>query len=408
MKLTTKGRYAVLALTEIALSEDKNLINRATKGVYELGSVFKTFTYAAGLNEGSIDPDTEFKNLKKKIYCSNFVIGEYDDEIPSDLTAEQILIRSGNIGSIRIAQKVGLEKFPKFLNDLGLLNTLDFDIEEIGSPLKFKWGKCKLATASFGHGITTTPLQLAKAYDILGNGGYKIDPFILKDMEKAVSRTIKAINRNEKIGIFGDYDVDGATSTALLAKYFLSIKQKIKTYIPERKTEGYGPTAKSFKNLINNGVKLIFTVDCGTLSYEPINIAKEKKVDVIVLDHHKSDTILPNAHAIVNPNRFDDNSKLNYLCAAGVCFVFLVALNNKLREENWFKTNKIDEPNILDFLDLVSLGTVCDVVPLIGLNRAIVKQGLKVIKSRSNLGLKTLYDLSKINLAQTFWKELKA
>ena len=171
-------------LNKRQLLEDKNLINRATKGVYELGSVFKTFTYAAGLNEGSIDPDTEFKNLEKKIYCSKFPIGEYDNKIPSDLTAEQILIRSGNIGSIRIAQKVGLEKFPKFLNDLGLLNTLDFDIEEIGTPLKIKWGKCKLATSAYGHGITTTLLQLAKGYSIISNGGYEVKPTLILDEAK--------------------------------------------------------------------------------------------------------------------------------------------------------------------------------------------------------------------------------
>ncbi len=171
-------------LNKRQLLEDKNLINRATKGVYELGSVFKTFTYAAGLNEGYIDPDTEFKNLKKKIYCSKYSISEYDEKIPTDLTAEQILIRSGNIGSIRIAQKVGEEKFKNFLNDLGLLNTLEFDIEEIGSPLKLKWGKCKLATSAYGHGITTTPLQLAKGYSILSNGGYDIKPTLILDKKK--------------------------------------------------------------------------------------------------------------------------------------------------------------------------------------------------------------------------------
>ena len=122
---------------------------------------------------------------------------------------------------------------------------------------------------------------------------------------------------------------------------------------------------------------------------------------MIVLDHHQSDIKLPKAHAIVNPNRFDDSSELNYLCAAGVCFMYLVALNKKLRGENWFKTNNIDEPNILNLLDLVSLGTVCDVVPLIGLNRALVKQGLKVVKKRSNLGLKTLYDLCEIESQPT-------
>jgi len=222
------------------------------------------------------------------------------------------------------------------------------------------------------------------------------NPMKLKDMNEAIERTYKTINNFDLIGIFGDYDVDGATSTALLAKYFLSIKQKIKTYIPERKTEGYGPTEKSFKSLINSGAKIIFTVDCGTLSHEPIKIANKSNVDVIVLDHHQSDILLPKACAIINPNRHDDTSNLNYLCAAGVCFVFLVALNKKLRESKWFENNNINEPNMLNFLDLVSLGTVCDVVPLIGLNRAMVKQGLQILKKRTNLGLKTLFDLCKI------------
>ena len=227
------------------------------------------------------------------------------------------------------------------------------------------------------------------------------NPLLLKDMNNAIERTYLSISRNEAIGIFGDYDVDGASSTALLARYFLSINQKIQTYIPDRHTEGYGPSINGFNQLINNGAKTIYTVDCGTSSFGPIKLAKESKVDVIVLDHHQSDVKLPSAYAIVNPNRFDDTSGLNYLCAAGVCFVFLVALNKKLRDENWFKKNKIDEPNILNFLDLVSLATVCDVVPLIGLNRAIVKQGLKIIKKRSNLGLKTLYDLCKIESQPT-------
>ena len=227
------------------------------------------------------------------------------------------------------------------------------------------------------------------------------NPFSLKDMDSAVDRTYKALNNKEIIGIFGDYDVDGATSTALLSRFFLSINQSIETYIPDRKKEGYGPSIKGFDRLIKSNAKLIFTVDCGTLSYEPINFAQKKETDVVVLDHHQSDTRLPKAYALVNPNRYDDTSKLNYLCAAGVCFMFLVALNKKLRETDWFKLNKVFEPDILNLLDLVSLGTVCDVVPLIGLNRAIVKQGLKVMKKRKNLGLKTLYDLCKINSQPT-------
>ena len=227
------------------------------------------------------------------------------------------------------------------------------------------------------------------------------NPFRLKDMKNATEKTYQAILKKEIIGIFGDYDVDGASSTALLSRYFLSIKQKIQTYIPDRRIEGYGPNLTGFDYLINNGTKIIFTVDCGTQSFKPINYAQKLNIDVIVLDHHQSDIKLPSACAIVNPNRYDDTSGLNYLCAAGVCFVFLVALNKKLRDENWFKKNQIIEPNILNFLDLVALGTVCDVVPLIDLNRALVKQGLKIIKNRSNLGLKTLYDLCKIDSQPT-------
>jgi len=234
-----------------------------------------------------------------------------------------------------------------------------------------------------------------KIKDLLPN------PFNLKDMRNAVNRVYESIINSEKIGIFGDYDVDGATSTAILTKYFSLIKHDVNTYIPDRHKEGYGPTKEGFDKLIKLGSNLIFTVDCGTLSFDPINFAKDKDVDVIVLDHHQSDTKLPKALAIINPNRYDDDSELKYLCAAGVCFVFLIALNKKLREKNWFKKNNINEPDVLNFLDLVSLGTVCDVVPLVGLNRAIVKQGLKVIKQRSNLGLKTLYDLCKIESKPT-------
>jgi single-stranded-DNA-specific exonuclease len=222
------------------------------------------------------------------------------------------------------------------------------------------------------------------------------NPYILKDMDKAIERTEKAIFNNEKIGIFGDYDVDGATSTAILGKYFELLNVPFEIYIPDRKHEGFGPNEKGFLEFINLGVNLIFTVDCGTLSYGPINFAKEKNLDVIILDHHQSETKLPLAHSIVNPNRFDDRSELNYLCAAGVCFLFLVALNKRLRDKNWFLDNSIKEPDLMNILDLVSLGTVCDVVPLVGLNRAIVHQGLKVLKKKKNLGLKTLIEVSNI------------
>ncbi len=222
------------------------------------------------------------------------------------------------------------------------------------------------------------------------------NPFVLKDMEISVKRITDSIKNKEKIGIFGDYDVDGATSTAILGQYLKLLNHPFEIYIPDRKSEGYGPTIPSFEKLIDKGVKIIFTVDCGTLSFDPIKFLKKKKIDVIVLDHHQSVTKLPEAHSIVNPNRYDDKSNLNYLCASGVSFMFLVALNKILREDNWFKNNSINEPNLINFLDLVSLGTVCDVVPLVGLNRAFVKQGLKVLKNKKNIGLKTLIEICKI------------
>ena len=227
------------------------------------------------------------------------------------------------------------------------------------------------------------------------------NPNTLKDMGKASKRIVNAVMLNQKIGIFGDYDVDGATSTAILGNYFKKINHIFEIYIPDRKTEGYGPSEKGFKVLIDKGVKLIITVDCGTLSFKPIDFASKNNIDVLVLDHHQSDVELPNAHSIVNPNRLDDNSNLNYLCAAGVCFMFLISLNRELRNLNWFKQNKIPEPDLINFLDLVSLGTVCDVVPLIGLNRAIVKQGLKVFRSKKNLGLSTLLNICKIETEPT-------
>ena len=210
---------------------DTNFINRATKGVYEFGSVFKTFTLAAGIHEGTVEPETEFKNLEKSIKCGKNTISEYDKKIPSTLTAEQILIRSGNIGSVRIGQAIGLEKFKKFLSELGLLNPIEFDIEEVGVPLSFKWGKCKLATASYGHGITTTILQLANAYSIIVNGGYKIKPTLIKNYKKTnnknilkneVSKKINPILRKivttkegtASLANINGYEVGGKTGTA--------------------------------------------------------------------------------------------------------------------------------------------------------------------------------------------------
>ena len=230
--------------------KDVNYINRATKGVYEFGSVFKTFTIAAGLNEEVIEPETEFIDLPNKIKCAGKSIGEYDNKIPSDLTAEQILIRSGKIGSVRIGQKVGIERFKSFLENIGVLNKIEFDIEEVGQPIPFIWGKCKLATSSFGHGITTTPLQLAKGYSIITNGGYDIKPTLIKNnlekkenknkiLKSEVSEKINLILRkvvSTEEGTAGlanvaGYEVGGKTGTAEKVKYGGYTKDKINTFV---------------------------------------------------------------------------------------------------------------------------------------------------------------------------------
>ncbi len=178
---------------------DPNFINRVTKGVYEFGSVFKTFTLSAAFNKKIIEPETEFTGLPKSLTCAGFPIKEYDQKLPSSLTAEQILIRSGNIGSVRIAQKIGEENFRTFLDKLGVIEGINFDIEEVGKPIKFKWGKCPLATASFGHGITTTLLQIVKAYSIIINGGFDIQPILIKQNKKFKRKRLIDKNVSEKI-----------------------------------------------------------------------------------------------------------------------------------------------------------------------------------------------------------------
>ena len=227
---------------------DKNYINRATKGVYEFGSVFKTFTIAAAFEEKIIEPETKFTDLPKSLTCAGFPIREYDNKIPTNLTAEQILIRSGNIGSVRIGQKVGQEKFKLFLSKIGILKKIDFDIEEVGTPVKFNWGKCPLATASFGHGITTTLLQIVKAYSIIVNGGYYINPTLIKNSkitrpEKVLDENIsskilpilrKIVSTKEGTANLADiegYEIGGKTGTANKSFKGMYSKEKINTFV---------------------------------------------------------------------------------------------------------------------------------------------------------------------------------
>lgn len=222
------------------------------------------------------------------------------------------------------------------------------------------------------------------------------DPYILKDMEKAVERIASAVQNKQNIVIFGDYDVDGATSSALLYRYFQQLGITVRVYIPDRIDEGYGPNETAFETLAQEGAQLIITVDCGTTSFDPLQKAKDLGLDVIVIDHHSAEPRLPEAHAIVNPNRLDEPANpLQHLAAVGMSFLLCVALNRHLRTIGYFQTGT--EPNLMDLLDLVALGTVCDVMPLKGLNRAFVKQGLKVMAARKNLGLKTLSNVTKID-----------
>ena len=221
------------------------------------------------------------------------------------------------------------------------------------------------------------------------------EPFLFKDLEKGVKRLADEVENFRPIGIFGDYDVDGATSAAMISSYLEYCGLKTFIHIPDRFLEGYGPNEKALKGLYQKGAELIITVDCGISSFEPLKAMSSVNIDLIVIDHHNPDTTLPPAYAIINPKRIDTHKGYEDLCAAGVTFIFLIGLNRELRQRGFFK-NKI-EPDLFSFLDLVALGTVCDVVPLIGINRAFVKQGLSIMKKRENPGIKALCDISKIN-----------
>ena len=254
MDINTGEVISLVSLPDFDLNkretiEDLNYTNKVTKGVYELGSVFKTLTLAAAFENNIVEPDTNFEKLEKKIFCAGNLISEYDNKLPTNLTADQILIRSSNIGSVRIAQKVGLEKYKNFLNKLGILSKIEFDIEEVGQPLNFRWGKCKLATSSFGHGIATTPLQLAKAYSIISNGGYEIKPTLIKKEKKnilikkilktEVSQKInpilrKVVSTEEGTANFANipgYEIAGKTGTADKVKNGIYTKDKINTFV---------------------------------------------------------------------------------------------------------------------------------------------------------------------------------
>lgn len=225
------------------------------------------------------------------------------------------------------------------------------------------------------------------------------DPYVLKDMQSAAERVAKAIENKEKIAIIGDYDVDGATSTAELTRFLRAVGTEPLIHIPSRE-EGYGPSDLAFAEFAAGGAKLVITIDCGTTAFDVLNRAAAEGFEIVVLDHHEAEVELPKVYAVVNPKRLDETNSykyLEYMSAVGVGFMFLVAVNRILRQKEFYADKK--EPNLLNLLDLVALGTVCDVVPLLGLNRAYVKQGLKVMALQQNMGLKSLMNVVKMETA---------
>ncbi|HYB10785.1 MAG TPA: single-stranded-DNA-specific exonuclease RecJ [Alphaproteobacteria bacterium] len=221
------------------------------------------------------------------------------------------------------------------------------------------------------------------------------DPFHLRDMDKAARRIVDAVISCDSIAVFGDYDVDGATSSALLKHFFAAVGVPIRVYIPDRLKEGYGPNAPALLRLKAEGITLVITVDCGTAAFDALETAAEAGLEVVVVDHHVAEPRLPRAVAIVNPNRLDEESPHRQLAAVGVAFLLAVAVNKVLREAGWYRTRSM--PDLMQWLDIVALGTVCDVVPLTGVNRALVTQGLKVMARRANPGLTALADVARID-----------
>jgi single-stranded-DNA-specific exonuclease len=222
------------------------------------------------------------------------------------------------------------------------------------------------------------------------------DPSHLRDMEVAVARLVRAVVDVETIAVFGDYDVDGATSAALLARFFAAVGGRTRIYVPDRLREGYGPNTPALSRLRAEGVRIVVTVDCGTNAHAPLAGAAAAGLEVIVVDHHVAEPLLPRAAAIVNPNRLDEESPHGTLAAVGVAFLLVVAVNRALRQAGWYVEERT-EPDLMGWLDLVALGTVCDVVPLVGLNRAFVAQGIKVARRSANPGLAALAEVAGVN-----------
>lgn len=279
----------------------------------------------------------------------------------------------------------------------------------LGQPWRWRGGRERAAELASRSGLDDIVAQLflarGAAFDDLKRlraptiRDWLPDPSLFQDMAAATDRVVQAVQRGEPIVVFGDYDVDGATSAALLIRHLRACGADVDYYIPDRLMEGYGPSGAALEALAQRGKKLAITVDCGTQAFEALDRACAAGLDVVVIDHHKASTELPRCVAVVNPNRIDEDGGAAYghLAAVGVAFLLAVAVNRRLRDLGWFATRP--EPRLIELLDLVALGTVADVVPLTGLNRAFVAQGLKVMAARRNVGMAALIDVAKMERA---------
>jgi single-stranded-DNA-specific exonuclease len=273
-----------------------------------------------------------------------------------------------------------------------------------------RWSFCIIAEAA-AHGLASAAhisVVLARLLTARGIGEKDVgdylnptlrnllpEPFLLKDMDAAVARTVHAIEAGERIAVFGDYDVDGSTSAALARAFLRKLGIEARIYIPDRMREGYGPSPEAMRTLREEGASLVITVDCGAAALAALTTAREIGLDAIVLDHHRVERAVP-AIAHVNPNRAGDESGLGHLCAAGVTFLFVVALNRALRESGWYTRHAVAEPDLRGFLDMVGLATLCDVVPLVGINRAFVRQGLAQMARLERPGLVALAKVAQV------------
>jgi len=274
------------------------------------------------------------------------------------------------------------------------------EIESSFSGRRWQFASCDEDKARALVNAYQLPLVIARLLVLRGVGEGEVpdylnptlkrllpEPLSLKDMDKAVARVLAAIQNGEKIAVYGDYDVDGSCSAALLSSFLAQVSAAPRVYVPDRMTEGYGPNAAALLKLKDEGISLVVTVDCGAGAMAPLTAARDAGLDVVVLDHHATEQVPP-AVAHVNPNAGGDTSGLTYVCAAGITFLFLVAFNRALRDAGWYAA--CPEPNLMDAIDLVGLATVCDVVPLIGVNRAFVRTGLAKLSRLERPGIAAL------------------